>query len=46
VKAYTINAAYATFEEKIKGSLEKGKLADMVVLSHNLFDIPPHEIET
>ena len=36
IKAYTMNNAYAVFEEKVKGSLEKGKYADMVVLSQDI----------
>lgn len=39
IKLYTINAAYASFEEDIKGTIEKGKLADLVVLSHNPFQV-------
>ena len=39
IKGYTINAAYASFEEDIKGSLEAGKLADIIILSDNLFEI-------
>ena len=45
VKGYTINGAYAEFSENIKGSVEKGKLADLVVLSRNIFKIPPEEIK-
>jgi len=44
IKGYTINAAYAEFAEDIKGSLEEGKLADIVVLNQNLFQIPPENI--
>jgi len=44
IKYYTCGSAYASFEEDIKGTLEEGKLADMVVLSKDLFSIPPREI--
>ncbi len=45
VRAYTSSSAYAEFAEKEKGTLEAGKLADIVVLSHDLFQIKPTEIE-
>jgi predicted amidohydrolase YtcJ len=44
VQCYTVNNAYASFEEHLKGTLEPGKLADMVVLSHDIFTIPPEKI--
>jgi len=44
LRAYTINAAYASFEEGIKGSLERGKLADFVVLEKDITTAPPEEI--
>ncbi len=44
IKAYTYNNAYASFEEDIKGSIEVGKLADLVVLSQNLLAIKPNAI--
>ncbi|MCC7178376.1 MAG: amidohydrolase [Acidobacteria bacterium] len=42
--AYTNGGAFVTFEEKDSGSLEVGKLADIIVLDKNLFEIPPEEI--
>lgn len=42
--AYTREAAYAEFRENTKGTLDPGKLADVVVLSQNLFEIKPSEI--
>jgi predicted amidohydrolase YtcJ len=45
LRSYTINAAYASFEEDIKGSLEPGKLADFVVLEKDITTIPAPEIK-
>jgi len=44
LKGYTVAGAFAEFAEKTKGTLEPGKLADLVVLDKNLFDIPPDKI--
>jgi len=44
VDYYTLGSAYASFEEDIKGSLQKGKLADIVVLSKDIFTVPVEEI--
>ena len=44
LQAYTINGAYAAFEEDIKGSLTPGKLADIVVLSQNILTVPEESI--
>ena len=43
--AYTASVAYAGFQEDVLGTLEVGKLADFVVLSHDLFEIEPEEIK-
>jgi predicted amidohydrolase YtcJ len=45
VHAYTVASAYAQFDEKIKGSVEPGKRADLVVLSRDIFHIDPVQIE-
>ena len=45
IQAYTLNTAYAGFEEDIKGSIEIGKLADLAVLSDDLIKISPDEIK-
>ena len=42
--AYTISGAYANFWEKETGSIEKGKSADLIVLSENLFAVSPEKI--
>lgn len=44
LKAYTINNAYAAFEDHIRGSLKKGKLADITVCDCNLLKINPKDI--
>jgi predicted amidohydrolase YtcJ len=44
LRAYTYTAAYAAFEEKSKGSLTPGKLADIVVLSRDILTIPEDDI--
>ncbi len=44
LRSYTINGAYASFEEDIKGTLTPGKLADITVLSTDILTIPEEEI--
>ncbi len=44
LKHYTIDGAYASFEEKEKGSISVGKRADLVVVSEDLFKAPPETI--
>ncbi len=44
LRSYTIDAAWAAFEEDFKGSLSPGKLADLVVLSRDLLSCPEDEI--
>ena len=44
IENYTLNSAYVNFLETDTGSIEIGKLADIIVLDHNLFDVPSSEI--
>ena len=44
LRMYTVDAAYSSGEENIKGSVETGKLADLTVLSHDPCEVPPNEI--
>ena len=44
LRSYTLNNAYAAFEEELKGSLEVGKLADLVVLSQDILTVPEEDI--
>jgi predicted amidohydrolase YtcJ len=44
LRHYTADAAYASFEERVKGTLTAGKLADLAVLSEDLFASPPEAI--
>ena len=46
LRSYTINGAYAAFEETSKGSLTPGKLADVAVLSKDIMTVPDSEIPT
>lgn len=45
LKAYTINNAYASFEENIKGSIREGKQADLIVVDRDLFQVSADEIK-
>jgi predicted amidohydrolase YtcJ len=44
LRAITMNAAYELHQDQSTGSLEPGKLADMIVLDRNFFDIPAEQI--
>jgi hypothetical protein len=46
IEAYTINCAYAVFEENEKGSVTPGKMADLIVLSEDILSIDPVKIES
>jgi len=45
LRLYTTNGAYASFEETVKGTIEPGKLADLVVLDRDILAIPEEEIK-
>ena len=44
IAAYTVNGAYLSYEEKENGSIEVGKLADVIVLDHKPFEVLLSEI--
>jgi predicted amidohydrolase YtcJ len=44
IRMHTINGAFASFEERVKGSLEPGKLADLVVLAEDIARVPVKEL--
>jgi predicted amidohydrolase YtcJ len=46
IRAYTVGSAYAEFQESVKGTITPGKLADLVILSRDIFKIDPKDIET
>jgi len=45
IKTVTINSAYSSFEEKVKGSIEPGKYSDFVVLSDDIMAVPADNIK-
>jgi hypothetical protein len=45
IHAYTLAAAFAGHREKTEGSIEPGKLADLIVLSQDIFKVDPHQID-
>ncbi|MBT1704723.1 amidohydrolase [Chryseosolibacter indicus] len=44
LKSYTLDAAYGSFEENTKGSIEKGKLADFTILSQDIIEVPEDQL--
>ena len=44
IEAYTMGAAFAEFQDNEKGSITPGKLADMVIVSDNIFELKPAAI--
>ena len=44
VRAYTGGSAYSEFQEKVKGKIKVGQLADMVILSEDIFKVDPERI--
>ncbi len=46
LRLYTINNAYLSFEEREKGSIEKGKLADLIVIDRDLLECPLEDVRS
>lgn len=46
IRAYTMGSAYAEFQDHVKGSLEPGKLADIVMMDRDIFEIDSSELDT
>jgi predicted amidohydrolase YtcJ len=44
IETYTINVAWSMLNDDVTGSIETGKWADMIILNHNLLEVPPTEI--
>lgn len=44
ITGYTLGAAYAGRREKTEGSIESGKLADLIIVSQNVFEVDPHKL--
>ncbi|MGB9696752.1 MAG: amidohydrolase [Ignavibacteria bacterium] len=44
LRSYSIWSAYASYDENQRGSLEKGKIADMIVINKDIFSLPPKEL--
>ncbi len=44
IEGFTMGSAFVNHQEDMTGSIEVGKLADLIVLDKNLFDLPPKEI--
>jgi len=45
VRMFTLEGAYASFEESVKGSITVGKLADLVVIDKDIYTLKPEEIQ-
>ena len=46
IRLHTFEPAYMSFDEHVKGSIEVGKLADMVVLGENILTVAPDRLRT
>lgn len=44
IEYYTLGSAYAEFQDHVKGSIKTGKVADLVIIDRNIFDVPSEEI--